>query len=796
MLGLAWFAPGRNLRFCGFQWARYAWTGGDGPGVVIATSRGLALVAVAAALSLTLSLAGRTVTRLARFRPAGAAEAFTVPFLCGIGLTGTAWFGAGLAGLFMPGVLLAMAVLPAIVEIRREAAGRPATHSTPVVVRPPWWAAATAAFLLLQAAPYWLCPETDQDALDFHLALPERFLSLHRIQLDPLEASAYAFRPMPFDLLHAPAIALDADPVARLLQAAGLLAGLWLVGAFVARRSGTSVAWMAALVAAGALTVAHTAARAKNDLAAAATVTAAWLIWLERRSPARGLVAACLGGFAVAIKPTTAPVAAVLILTIIPSRAARLRGAVFAAGIAGFALLPFAPWLLRTWLITGDPAYPHLSPRWFTGLHWSAGSATIWHVLESYQSFRAIEPSLPGAAWRWLCLDAPGLLVLLPLAFASSRRPAWRTVAALGLAVVLTLAGQPAARYLIPAGWVLVAVVTPAVAALPGRAGRVALAGALFAACLPHLLVFPAEGLAADDRARFGNPWPYVAGARSRDAFLRTRLTTLQELRDAVAGSVRPGDRVLMHHDARGYRLGRMAQRGQEDADEPVLWLWAKEGRTPADLAKRFRQRRIAALTATPSRYFRYDAAAHEFAWDARMLKLMRGFSGRRLAVVWRSDTEDQINGDALLFTVAERDRAGGGPWPMLPATGSAWSHVAYRMQAAALAAGGLPPRIPEVERELLLIRGLLPGVGESALRLGHYHLVTGDPDGAARWYRTALAEGFESCQLLARLATALPDGLDRDEVISRGRRRCGAAFTAQLDAEARWRPRAGTMAR
>jgi hypothetical protein len=433
----------------------------------------------------------------------------------------------------------------------------------------------------------------------------------------------------------------------------------------------------------------------------------------------------------------------------------------------------------------------------FPGLGWPAGSAGIWAAVQAYQSLSIATGSALEIPWRWLALDAPGLLLLLPFALLAARagRGARSGIAVPALAAGVALALQPSARYLLPPAWALIAELSPVAV---GTGGRVILAGAALAACLPHLFVFPAAGLAADDRARFGNPWPYLAGRQSEDGFLADRLTVVAGLREAVRRTVPPGGRVLLHDDVRGYRLGRSSLRGFEDADEPVLRRWVSASRSPGDLAKRFRQSRIAALSAAPARRFRWTAEDHPFPWDARMLGVYREFARRRLSLAWRSPDEDAINGDALLLVVSPRDRAGpGGPWPLLPGTDAAWARSAWRMQAAAREAGGRPAKNAVVERDLRALRSVLPGVGEAALRPAHYHLATGDRPEAARWYRLAEAEGAVTCQSLARLAAALPDGPDRDHAIRRGAARCGDDFARWLADEARWRePAAGTMSR
>jgi hypothetical protein len=446
-----------------------------------------------------------------------------------------------------------------------------------------------------------------------------------------------------------------------------------------------------------------------------------------------------------------------------------------AAAAAGMAALPVVPWLIRTWLVTGDPVYPHLSPRWFAGLAWHEGNRELLSGVYRYMSFRGPSAAVTGL----LRLDVPFLLARAPAALVLR---GWPAIAAACMAAAYAglLAAQPAAHYTIPAVWVATACLVPALASLPVPAARLLRGAALLLAIVPAVFRFPAAETMADDRARWGNPWPYLLGGESAETFLTARLTTYRAMAKALPGLVEPGRSVLLHQDTRSYGLPVPALRGQEDVDDPVLRRLARESGTVADLGKKLRQLDVGALAINPVIAYRYLAEVHPLAWDDRALGVYRDFVARRVTGIWSSPTEDDLSGAYTVIGLGTRDHAPR-PVPLLPGTEPVWARASYRMMTG----GGGPD--PRVEAELVAIAARLPGVGEAQSKLGNYRFVTGARAKAAESYRLALADGYVDGILLARLVYCLPLGRERDEAILRLRARCGPGAYALLDSAARW---------
>ncbi len=241
--------------------------------------------------------------------------------------------------------------------------------------------------LLAQIFPYLFCPETDQDTMVYHLGLPHQFLLTHRIVSDPLTSPHYAHLPLLADITNAVALCLNAEALPRLMQILFLLSALGFIFGFCKRQSGANAAWVAITLVFGVNTVLFLAARGKNDLAAVSGVVGAFLLCVDRSvngtgaprlRPAEFLTAAALMGFAVATKYTTG-VLSLLWVVACGSLMLRRRPVPLALLAAGVLLIaaPAVPWMLRAWIMTGDPLYPRLSPTLLSGLYWGEGNVMI-----------------------------------------------------------------------------------------------------------------------------------------------------------------------------------------------------------------------------------------------------------------------------------------------------------------------------------------------------------------------------------------------------------------------------------
>ena len=267
----------------------------------------------------------------------------------------------------------------------------------------PWaWTWIPAAGLLLLASaspPGWLFDSefAGFDALSYHLVLPTEWMS--RIQ--PLSHNVYSFLPSYVEsafvhLAHLtlaptdePFRGLVAGSGWRLIGAQQLHMLMAIAGAWVLRRTVIealhadgdartidALGWLAGALVLATPWVLVTGALAYNEMALLLLGAGALLVALQTdlHPGVRAALVAWLVGVACGAKPTAllmlAPACGMLLLHAQrPDRARRcIPVLIVAALVAG--LLALAPWLVRNWIASGNPVFPHLTGLFGSG-HWT-----------------------------------------------------------------------------------------------------------------------------------------------------------------------------------------------------------------------------------------------------------------------------------------------------------------------------------------------------------------------------------------------------------------------------------------
>lgn len=463
----------------------------------------------------------------------------------GLALLGQAVFLLGWAGCLHPTALAILAVAASVL-----AAG---SVDRPSLTRPVWGPVegAVAGVLAFAAAATLLdalAPPALWDARAYHLAIPE--LALKAGRFAPVPWLLHSHWPHLFEALYAVPLAAGRDSAAALLHWG---TAVLLVGAvFAAGRAaaGPAAGWSAALLLAAQPALLKEAGTAHSDDAAALLALGAALAlarWDEEPDPRTAAFAGLLAGAAAAAKLTmVAPLSA---WTVVLLRRRRSRDA---AAFAGAAALFLGPWLLKTWLETGDPVWPFLSR--FTGDAAGAALAARNAVSNRWGAF-------PPPAWA-LTQDDPGFL-LIPcaglLALSAGRRRAaapverWLWLGALPL-VALALPQHAAWRYLMPL-WPALALAAGrgAAAALDATGARRTAAALLIAGGTWPLLAF------SPNNALFAvvAPRPSTALDADRRALWADRtLDGLPGFYADAAAALTPGAKVLLFREVRGYRAG------------------------------------------------------------------------------------------------------------------------------------------------------------------------------------------------------------------------------------------------
>lgn len=353
--------------------------------------------------------------------------------------------------------------------------------------------------------------------------------------------------------LHALVWSGSGERAATLLSwSAGLLAcmGVFLAGR---RTAGPRAGAAAAAVFASMPVFYDQASTASLEMGSALFAAAAFLVflaWTEHREPAQALAAGLLAGAAWGCSHACAPLAALLPLVMVFSgrpehpedegTLARSVCLVLAGGLAGA-----APFLARTWLVTGDPVYPYLQAL-FPG-RTDGHLPVAWLAADPEAARRGLSPAgLLRYPWDVLMRPAlhggwsesPGGLLAalaLPGLLFGGRRARLAAVLAASGGALLWWFDRGSLPVL---AWCAPAAVLAGAGAASMPALRRATAAALVAGCLFGL------GLQG---ARLWDQLPVLAGRETREAYLARRVPRfpLWQAVDAKMSAAPEGARVL-----------------------------------------------------------------------------------------------------------------------------------------------------------------------------------------------------------------------------------------------------------
>ena len=474
-----------------------------------------------------------------RVRPDGALDRIAAAAL-GLGLLGQAIFLLGWAGGLNTTAMLGL--LAAATAAAATGLSRP-----PGSWEKPWansLAAGLGAGLLGFAAFHLLisslAPPVEWDVRAYHLALPESYLREGRLAGVPW--IIHSHWPHLMEVLYSLPLALGRDGAAALVHAGAC--ALLAAGVFIAAGGGAAGA-ASILILAGQPALLRGAPTAHADGACALFLfasAAALARWSEKREDGWLAAAGLLAGLSASAKLFGAAGAASWTLYL----AWRTRRAREAALFAVCAAAIVGPWLLRTWLQTGDPFWPllGLDPA-AAGLAARYKGSNLW--------------TWPPPAWIFTH-HGPAFL-LLPLAglaaLGRGRRPAGELERALWIPVplLLMLAARhhEAWRFMIPA-------YAPAALAC-GRCAQAAFSAGgarrLAAAALVAVGAAPIAGLTQN------NELFAVLGLRSQaspESAPRTlyedRMVDVSAFYREARAVLPPRSRVLLFREVRGYGAG------------------------------------------------------------------------------------------------------------------------------------------------------------------------------------------------------------------------------------------------
>ncbi len=269
-----------------------------------------------------------------------------------------------------------------------------------------------AAVLNLAGA---LAPPFEYDELEYHLGALADYQRAGRIVFLP--HNFYSNMPQLTEMLYLLAKTTTSDIAAKLLHwLFGLLAAAAVYG--LAQRLWSKAAGLTA----GALFyctpfVQDLSQTARIDLATAFFATlgfGALVLWMEEQENRDLIWLSALGvGGAIATKW---PSIAVVLLPSAAALACRRRFLLL-AGFCLVAIVMAGPWLIKNWLLTGNPVYP-MFYHWFPNPQWSSAQARVFLERHAPTFGLAASGKFFALVWKYSFVEpgaVPMLLLTMPL---------------------------------------------------------------------------------------------------------------------------------------------------------------------------------------------------------------------------------------------------------------------------------------------------------------------------------------------------------------------------------------------
>jgi hypothetical protein len=242
--------------------------------------------------------------------------------------------------------------------------------------------------------------------------MPALFLRVHRFTGEAF--SIPSMSPLLVEMVDAIAVWAGQDAFPHFLHLIPFLAALAILIGWVADTGGIVAGWIAT---AGMLTfglVLQLVILAKNDLAAVAYPLAG-VVCLVRGLGGQGAgwlaAGAALFGCGAAMK-VTGLVWLGLAWAAVAAAGGSRRWRPNLVWMAG-STVPFLPWMIKSWMITGDPLWP-LGASLLPGALWDAQSGAAVAVLQSRGTAGLLPRDFPGAFARALIDHSPVVALVFP----------------------------------------------------------------------------------------------------------------------------------------------------------------------------------------------------------------------------------------------------------------------------------------------------------------------------------------------------------------------------------------------
>jgi hypothetical protein len=600
-------------------------------------------------------------------------EGLATRALAGIGLFCMIVFALGLSGLLYQSVTFTLGGLALFSALLHHRSLHPRLALTPTVptVSP---LAIVVALALAVLFVFSLAPETTVDALEYHLAAPAHYRSIHRIAVAP-----HMMYRNPLLTEHLLAAFPGFAPLLA-YRWMGLALLVMLMAGWTNRCFGRTTALVAVLCLLSSQANATLATVVKPDLYASAFVLLGVLAW-ERATAGWGkqgrqaVLCGAVLGLAFCTKMTTAAaIAGIIGWHLLFPRSFPVRRVMLA--VVGF-LAVAGPFLVRTWIVSGNPVYP----LWFGGLGWSDTSEPL--MINGWPQPN-IDPNrldtTMASLGRFLSSEAlPALFGLSLLAVFNGLRQSTAGVRSgqLLLWCVIFVAAQiwvfqaPYMRFTMPILPVLYGIGAAGITGLVRRAslpGTVILAGLLL---LPGFIRVVALANMAGPRMKLN--LPVAIGLEKREGFLARNLTGYWRAANQVKTIAASPGRLLLVADARGYLLSKERVTISRDfPDFPFILKSARETFDPDGIRKRFRQKKISLIGLnylSSSRIGLFYSRLDRY-WTMPELRRWYAFFSRYGEQVGNPDKWDYDNGGWVFYRINSRPSRSPSFMTYLPGTG------------------------------------------------------------------------------------------------------------------------------
>lgn len=588
-----------------------------------ALAQGLLATALLALTALTCTGIGRLILKAFVGTHLSESERTLIGATLGLGALSQLMLGLGAVGALSSwAVIILVAGLWVIgfTEMREVVLSLKANRS--LLGDRPAWTLGLGGLLLLSLWTAWVPPH-HYDALVYHLELPAIYIRHGRLAVP--DYLPYAHFPQNAEMLFTLALLLGSDILAQLLSWLAMALSVWWVFEMGRREAPLSAAMLACVLLASHTGVMLLSGAAYVETFVMLWITSSFFCYLRWRDIAasesgRGwlALAAVFAGLGIGTKYYAAVCPAIIVLFLLARRSAPRDLALF----AGLTAVAGCPWLVKNWIVTGNPVFPFLHkalPYW--------GPEAGQEMARRYFGFMAEYAPVPGrllrdlAAFPYLAatgstrfgggadvlgdLGWAGAIALAPAAALAAVRN--RELRRIGLYCALHAAVWYSTAVVLRFLVVVLPLYYLAAAAgvhglwngMSGK-GRGFLAGALLAFLALNLGLFlHVQSLLST--------WGLLLAAEPREAYLSRRLDYYPCARWARE-RLGKNDKLLLVGESRGFHLEPVDHRPTSPMAPNPFVAWADEAAGPAELARRLRGEGFTHLLSVPREFTRISA--------------------------------------------------------------------------------------------------------------------------------------------------------------------------------------------